>query len=132
MAEQTKLSPTQPRPKGSRTVKAAEFEEPDTNAKDEVQSPVVEETVEELVAAPAVELVTEPVAEVAPEQEAEDSDVEAMSKRGRKSKNDPEVIKRRTREDIESNYANLIAHEPAKADLFREELRLELKERNLL
>ena len=38
---------------------------------------------------------------------------------------------KRTREDIESNYANMIAHEPAKADLFRLELAQALKEAGL-
>lgn len=77
---------------------------------------------------------TEPVVEVeAQSTEAnENDDFESLGKRGRKSKADIENEKKRTREDIETNYGNLIAHEPEKADLFREELMLELKQRNLL
>ena len=105
MAEETKTSPT-PKPKVVKPVKDVEVEE--------------------------IEVVTEPTKEVVEpveviKEESTEDDVEAMGKRGRKSKAQIAEEHRRTREDIESNYANLIAHEPAKADLFREELRIVLK-----
>jgi hypothetical protein len=117
MADQTKTSPTQPRPKGSRPVRAAEADPEVTEVVE-----VIEETT---IEAPVVEEVVEEVVEVV------EDDVEAMGKRGRKSKSQIAEEHRRTREDIESNYANLIAHEPGKADLFREELREVLKKMGL-
>jgi len=106
MAEEVKKSPTQPKPK---TVRAKS------------------EDVEVIEEVEAVEEVT-PAEEVAVEPEDDtDGDVEAMGKRGRKSKAQIVEEHKKTRQDIESNYANLIAFEPAKADLFRAELEQTLK-----
>jgi hypothetical protein len=115
MADETKLSPTQPRPKGSRTVKAAEADADVVEVID-----VVEETPEPVAESPAVEEI------------AEDAEVEAMGKRGRKSKADIAADHKRTREDIESNFGNLIDHEPWKADFYREELRQVLTDLKLI
>ena len=41
-------------------------------------------------------------------------------------------VHKRTREDIESNYGNLIDHEPWKADFYREELRQVLTDLKLI
>ena len=90
-----------------------------------IAMPLGVEKVEETVAP------VEEVAEVLPAPVAIEGDVEAMGKRGRKSKAEIAEEHKKTREDIESNYANLIAHEPSKADLFREELRNALKELGL-
>jgi len=96
----------------------------------------VVEVVEAVEAVVAVEVAEEPAPVVetpAPVEDVEESDaeVEAMGRRGRRSKADIAEQIKRTREDIESNYANLIDHEPAKADLFREELRNALKQLGL-
>jgi ribosome-binding protein aMBF1 (putative translation factor) len=98
------------------------------------KEPIVEPVVEEVVEAPAAEPVVEAVeakAEVE-ETEAAEPEVEAMSKRGRKSAAEKAAEIKRTREDIESNFANMIAHEPAKADLFRLELAQALKDAGLV
>lgn len=96
----------------------------------------VKEVVEVVEAVVAVEVAEEPAPVVetpAPVEDVEESDaeVEAMGRRGRRSKTEIAEQIKRTREDIESNYANLIDHEPAKADLFREELRSALKQLGL-
>jgi hypothetical protein len=104
MADETKPSPAK-----RRTAKTAEAEETD-----------VVELVEEVA-----EEIQEPVVE-------QESEVEAMGKRGRKSKAEIAEEHKRTREDIESNYGNLIDHEPWKADLYREELRQALADLKLL
>lgn len=98
------------------------------------KEPIVEPVVEEVVEAPAAEPVVETAeakAEVE-ETEAAEPEVEAMSKRGRKSAAEKAAEIKRTREDIESNFANMIAHEPAKADLFRLELAQALKDAGLV
>jgi hypothetical protein len=102
--------------------------------------PKVEKTAEKPAEEVAVvkEVEIEPISETVVEsivaeeaKEDADSDVEAMGRRGRKSKAEIAEEHKRTREDIESNFANLIAHEPAKADLFREELRKTLQDLGL-
>lgn len=98
------------------------------------KEPIVEEVIEEVIEAPVAEPVAEPVVEAAESKddvEAPEAEVEAMSKRGRKSAADKAAEIKRTREDIESNFANMIAHEPAKADLFRLELAQALKDAGL-
>ena len=100
----------------------------------------VKEILEDVKPVEAAEVVEEPAPVVEPpvveapaveEEVVEDSEVEAMGRRGRRSKAEIAEQVKRTREDIESNYANLIAHEPAKADFFREELRNALKQLGL-
>ena len=95
------------------------------------KEPIVEEVVEEVVE-PAP--VAEPVETVETKTETAEADVEveAMAKRGRKSAAEKAAEIKRTREDIESNFANMIAHEPAKADLFRLELAQALKDAGLV
>lgn len=88
----------------------------------EVAEVAVKESVEEV--APVEAVVEPPVVEpVVADDLTSDDDVEAMGKRGRKSKAEIAEAHKRTREDIESNYCNMIDHEPHKADLFRDELR---------
>lgn len=95
----------------------------------------VKEILEDVKPVEAAEVVEEPApvveAPAVEEEVVEDSEVEAMGRRGRRSKAEIAEQVKRTREDIESNYANLIAHEPAKADFFREELRNALKQLGL-
>jgi len=100
-------------------------------AKEPIVEPVVEEVVEVPAAEPVVEVVEAKAEEIA-ETEAAEPEVEAMSRRGRKSAAEKAAEIKRTREDIESNFANLIAHEPAKADLFRLELAQALKDAGLV
>lgn len=64
--------------------------------------------------------------------EEDDSDFEAMARRGRKSKAEIEALKAKTKESFEILYGNMIAKEPAKADLFRQELIYTLKSKGLL
>ncbi len=115
MADEVKTKATKP--------KAEKVVEEVKEIVEDVKPVEAAEVVEE--AAPVVE---EPVAEA---ELVEDSEVEAMGRRGRRSKAEIAEQVKRTREDIESNYANLIDHEPAKADLFREELRSVLKQLGL-
>jgi ribosome-binding protein aMBF1 (putative translation factor) len=98
-------------------------------AKEPIVEPVVEEVVETPVAEPVAEVAEAKAEEV--ETEAAEPEVEVMSKRGRKSAAEKAAEIQRTREDIESNFANMIAHEPAKADLFRLELAQALKDAGL-
>ena len=101
-------------------------------AKEPIVEPVVEEVVEAPVAEPVAEVVETSVEEVVETEVSEsEPEVEAMSRRGRKSAAEKADEIKRTREDIESNFANMIAHEPAKADLFRLELAQALKQAGL-
>lgn len=101
-------------------------------AKEPIVEPVVEEVVEAPAAEPVVEVVETKVEEVVETEVSEsEPEVEAMGRRGRKSAAEKAAEIKRTREDIESNFANLIAHEPAKADLLRLELAETLKRAGL-
>ena len=64
--------------------------------------------------------------------EEDDSDFEAMARRGRKSKAEIEALKAKAKESFEILYGNMIAKEPAKADLYRQELIYTLKSKGLL
>lgn len=64
--------------------------------------------------------------------EEDDSDFEAMARRGRRSKAEIEALKAREKAGYEVFYGNMIAKEPAKADLFRQELIYTLKSKGLL
>jgi len=55
-----------------------------------------------------------------------------LARRGRKSKAEIEAMKVARRQGLENFYGNLIAKEPAKADMFREQLLFELKSRGLI
>jgi len=102
----------------------------------------VEEKVESPVETPVIEVVEEVVPLPTPQPEVEDvdfddefvnfSDVEALARRGRKSKAEIEAMKVARRQGLENFYGNLIAKEPAKADMFREQLLFELKSRGLI
>ena len=91
------------------------------------KEPIVEPVVEEVVESPVADAVETKV-----EEEVAEAEVEAMAKRGRKSSAEKAAEIKRTRDDIESNFANKIAHEPAKADLFRLELVQALKDAGLV
>lgn len=103
----------------------------------------VEEKVEQndsLVENPVIEIVEVVVPNPEPEDtdtfDLEDdfvnfSDVEALSRRGRRSKADIEILKQNARRGLETFYGNLINNEPAKADMFRQQLIFELKSRGL-